>query len=370
MNALSKTAGKFHAGRVMSRDRQLGADRARLGQARQGQGSERAAALRQPRAGGADRRAASQIAAEIDLDLAWEFAPEGEFAFAELAQRLLRRIDRHRRSRRRRCSACSRRRTTSAASARAASRRRPRRSSRRRCSASSARQQVAAQVDAWAAELVDGVCPPPVREQLYRILFKPGQERARIQGRRRGRAAHRPAAARTAEGGRRDRLARTSSTGAASCSRSFPQRHRLRAGRRAAGQARSCRWRRPQAFSIDDSATTEIDDALSVQGLGSGRSRFGIHIAAPALAVGAAVGGRRRSRAIACPTVYMPGHKLTMLPDAVVDAFTLAEGPRAAPASQLYVTLDEATLATLASETRLERVRDRRQPAPRQARRA
>ena len=40
-----------------------------------------------------------------------------------------------------------------------------------------------------------------------------------------------------------------------------------------------------QAFSIDDSATTEIDDALSVQGLGSGTVVFGIHIAAPGLAI-------------------------------------------------------------------------------------
>jgi exoribonuclease-2 len=34
-------------------------------------------------------------------------------------------------------------------------------------------QQVAAQIEAWAAELAAGRCPPPVREQLYRILFKP-----------------------------------------------------------------------------------------------------------------------------------------------------------------------------------------------------
>ena len=45
-----------------------------------------------------------------------------------------------------------------------------------------------------------------------------------------------------------------------------------------------------------------------------------------------------------------------MLPDAVVEAFTLAEG-REAPVLSLYVTVDEATLATLASETRIERVR-------------
>ena len=37
-----------------------------------------------------------------------------------------------------------------------------------------------------------------------------------------------------------------------------------------------------RAFSIDDSATTEIDDAFSVQPLGD-RARIGIHIAAPAV---------------------------------------------------------------------------------------
>ena len=40
------------------------------------------------------------------------------------------------------------------------------------------------------------------------------------------------------------------------------------------------------AFSIDDSATTEIDDAFSVQHLGD-RTRIGIHIAAPAVALAA-----------------------------------------------------------------------------------
>ena len=39
------------------------------------------------------------------------------------------------------------------------------------------------------------------------------------------------------------------------------------------------------AFSIDDSATTEIDDALSVRALDDGGWRVGVHIAAPALAL-------------------------------------------------------------------------------------
>jgi len=54
-------------------------------------------------------------------------------------------------------------------------------------------------------------------------------------------------------------------------------------------------------------------------------------------------------------TVYMPGGKITMLPDTVVQRYTLDEG-RDCPAVSLYVTLDEATLTVTATETRLERV--------------
>jgi exoribonuclease-2 len=51
----------------------------------------------------------------------------------------------------------------------------------------------------------------------------------------------------------------------------------------------------------------------------------------------------------------MPGFKITMLPDEVVTAYTLAEG-RDCPAVSLYVTLDEATLEVRGHETKLERV--------------
>jgi exoribonuclease-2 len=54
-------------------------------------------------------------------------------------------------------------------------------------------------------------------------------------------------------------------------------------------------------------------------------------------------------------TVYMPGYKVTMLPDDVVQTYTLLEG-RDCPSVSLYVTLDEATLEIKGSETRLERV--------------
>jgi len=51
----------------------------------------------------------------------------------------------------------------------------------------------------------------------------------------------------------------------------------------------------------------------------------------------------------------MPGHKLTMLPDEVVQAYTLIEG-RECPAVSMYVSFDETTLEVRGSETRLERV--------------
>ena len=89
-----------------------------------------------------------------------------------------------------------------------------------------------------------------------------------------------------------------------------------------------------RAFSIDDATTTEIDDAFSVRLLPNGNHEVGIHIAAPALAIarGSPQDAIARAR---LSTVYMPGRKLTMLPDEVVAAFTLAEG-RSAPALSLY----------------------------------
>lgn len=109
-----------------------------------------------------------------------------------------------------------------------------------------------------------------------------------------------------------------------------------------------------QAFSIDDVTTTEIDDAFSLQRLPDGRVRVGIHIAAPGLGIARddAIDALARER---MSTVYMPGDKITMLPDALVEHFTLAEGA-ARPALSLYATLDTADWSVLATETRAERV--------------
>jgi exoribonuclease II len=108
-----------------------------------------------------------------------------------------------------------------------------------------------------------------------------------------------------------------------------------------------------RAFSIDDAATTEIDDAFSVRPLANGNLEIGIHIAAPALAIprGTSLDAVARSR---LSTVYMPGRKITMLPDAVIGYFSLAQGV-AHPALSLYVeTTHDGT--PVKRETRLERV--------------
>jgi exoribonuclease-2 len=109
-----------------------------------------------------------------------------------------------------------------------------------------------------------------------------------------------------------------------------------------------------QAFSIDDVTTTEIDDAFSVVKQPDGKVRIGIHIAAPALGIhrGDMVDAIARQR---LSTVYMPGDKITMLPDALVETFTLAEN-RTCPALSLYATLDPQDWSVIATETRAEAV--------------
>jgi exoribonuclease-2 len=107
------------------------------------------------------------------------------------------------------------------------------------------------------------------------------------------------------------------------------------------------------AFSVDDAHTTEIDDAFSVTPKPAGGWQIGIHIAAPGLGFGpdSDLGRITRER---LSTVYMPGRKITMLPEDVVEHFTLAAG-QTVPAISLY--LDVASdLRLLGHETRMERV--------------
>ncbi|WP_427184114.1 ribonuclease catalytic domain-containing protein [Bordetella bronchialis] len=109
-----------------------------------------------------------------------------------------------------------------------------------------------------------------------------------------------------------------------------------------------------EIYSIDDVTTTEIDDALSVTALPDGKLRVGIHVAAPGLAVtrGSELDKLARAR---LSTVYMPGDKIPMQPDTVIQAFSLDAG-REVPALSLYVTADPDNGEILAHESRLERI--------------
>ncbi len=121
-----------------------------------------------------------------------------------------------------------------------------------------------------------------------------------------------------------------------------------------------------KAFSIDDSGTTEIDDALSVTELADGGYRVGIHIAAPGLAIAKDDPLDRVARS-RMSTVYFPGDKITMLPDSVISQFSLDEGaPR--PALSIYVDIDpeglvrrdslqmRAEMVPMAANLRLEQI--------------
>lgn len=350
MYALFDDAGKFLAGRVMSEadsSMQIELDSGKRVKVKNAN-----VLLRFDKPQPAELIAAAQArAGEIDLDLAWEFAPEGEFSFADLARdyfsasagpelqaaALFRLFDAPHYFRR---------------AGKGQFKKAPEETIKAALLAIERKKQQAEQIEAWAAELVAGQCPAPVREQLYKILFKPDKN-----------APEYKAVVDAAKQSQRAPLDLLKDAGAITSPYQFHWRRFLfEQFPKGTGfpplEAPAIADELPlapvQAFSIDDSQTTEIDDALSVTGLGSGEVVFGVHIAAPGLAVlpDSPVDKVARER---LSTVYMPGWKLTMLPDAVVQAYTLDEG-RDCPAVSLYVTLDEATLAVKKSETRLERV--------------
>jgi exoribonuclease-2 len=109
------------------------------------------------------------------------------------------------------------------------------------------------------------------------------------------------------------------------------------------------------AFSLDDAATTEIDDAFSITALAGGRLRVGVHIAAPALgfAPGSPLDAVARER---LSTVYMPGRKITMLPPEAIERFSLAEGAER-PTCSLYFNIRTDDFAVESHHSRVERVR-------------
>ncbi|RTL40417.1 MAG: RNB domain-containing ribonuclease [Burkholderiales bacterium] len=291
------------------------------------------------------------LADDIDLDLAWEFAPEGEFGFADLARdyfdakagvvqqaaALFRLYDAPHYFRR---------------AGKGQFKKAPEETVKAALLGIERKRQQALQIEAWADELAGGTCPQPIQDQIYKILFKPDKNGPEYKA--------------VVEASKRSHKAPLDLLQAAGAITSPYQFHWKRflfenfpkGTGFPALTAPEIKDELPlspvRAFSIDDSQTTEIDDALSVQGLGSGTVTFGVHIAAPGLAItpDSPVDKVARER---LSTVYMPGWKLTMLPDEVVQAYTLIEG-RDCPAVSIYFTMDEASFEIRSRETRLERV--------------
>ena len=296
-----------------------------------------------------------QLAAEIELDLAWEFASDEEFGFGDLAREYFSADASKPATLEQQAAALFRLYDAPHYFRRAGKgrfRKAPAEILQQALNAIEKKKQLVAQIAAWADALGHGECPAPIREQLYKILFKPDKNSAEYKA-----VVDASRATQTAP------LALLQKAGAIASPYQFHWKRFLfenfpKGTAFPPLQAVPVKDELPlagvRAFSIDDSSTTEIDDALSVQGLGSGTVTLGIHIAAPGLAVlpGSAIDAVGRAR---MSTVYMPGYKLTMLPDDVVEAYTLQEG-RNCPALSLYLSLDEATLEITASVTRLEQV--------------
>ena len=350
MYLLFEETGKFMAGRVLSEADTSAQVELDSGKRVKVKGANMLLKFEKP-APAALLAQAQALSQEIELELAWEFSPEDEFGFAELARdyfsinatleqqvaMLLRLFEAPHYFRR---------------AGKGRFRKAPAEVIAQALAAIEKKKQQALQIAQWVQQLGQGECPAPVREQLYKILFKPDKN-----------APEYKAVVEASRANQLGVLELLQRAGAIDSPYQFHWRRFLlenfpRGTGFAPLAAPPIRDELPlaavQAFSIDDTATTEIDDALSVQGLGSGLVKVGIHIAAPGLAVlpGSAIDRLGRER---LSTVYMPGYKITMLPDEVVQNYTLQEG-RECPAVSLYVTLDEATLAIQASETRLERV--------------
>ena len=310
MYALFEDAGKFLAGRILSEAEASAQIELESGKRVKVKAAHVLLRFEQPVPARLMEQAAT-AAQGIELDLAWEFAPADEFGFAdlaheyfsanattvELAAALMRLYEAPHYFRR---------------AGKGRFKKAPAEIIQQALAAIEKKKQVQLQIDEWAQALAGGTCPAPILSQLYRILFKPDKNgpeyKAVVDA---ARATH------TAP------LALLQRAGAITSSYQFHwQRFLFEHFPKGVGFPAistppitdELPLASVRAYSIDDSHTTEIDDALSLQGLGTGTVTVGIHIAAPGLAVqpGAPIDQVGRQR---LSTVYMPGYKITMLPD-------------------------------------------------------
>ncbi|MCY7369639.1 MAG: RNB domain-containing ribonuclease, partial [Polaromonas sp.] len=179
MFVLFEEAGKFLAGRIMSEtDASLQVE---LDSGKRVKVKAVNALLKFEKPAPAVLMAASQsLSAGIELELAWEFASEEDFGFADMARdyfsadgkpatseqqvaTLFKLFDAPHYFRR---------------AGKGRFKKAPAEILQQALLAIEKKKQVALQIAAWADELGRGVCPQPIADQLYKILFKPDKNSA------------------------------------------------------------------------------------------------------------------------------------------------------------------------------------------------
>jgi exoribonuclease-2 len=276
MYALFEDAGKFQTGRILSEAESSAQIELESGKRLKAKAANILLKFEKP-APSVLMAEATALSATIELDLAWEFAPTEEFSFQELAQEYF--SD----------NASLAQQTAALISLFQAPHyfRRSGKGKFKKASADVLQQALAAiekkkriqqQIEEWALALGAGHCPEPVLAQLYKILFKPDKN-----------APEYKAVVEAARATHMAPLALRQKAGAITSAYEFHwQRFLFDNFPKGIGfptlEAPLIQADLPQstvqAYSIDDSQTTEIDDALSVQGLGTGEVVVGIHIAA------------------------------------------------------------------------------------------
>ncbi|MDH5709071.1 MAG: RNB domain-containing ribonuclease, partial [Hylemonella sp.] len=116
--------------------------------------------------------AAQQLSQDIELDLAWEFAPESEFGFAELASVYFSDPP----SLQEQAAALFRLQEAPHYFRRAGKgrfKKAPAEIVQQALAAIEKKRLIQQQIEEWALALGRGECPQPIRDQLYKILFKP-----------------------------------------------------------------------------------------------------------------------------------------------------------------------------------------------------
>ena len=294
---------------------------------------------------------ASELAAEIDTDFLWQCCGEAEFSFAELAKEYCG----HPPSALEAASILIKLQSAPMYFYRKGKgrfRAAPADTLKAALAGKEKRRRQEEQVRSWAEQLQSGMLPDSLRSCLPQLLYRPDRSRSETKALELACEASGLSAAKLVE--RAGALPSSHDYHLGAFLYEYFPTEASAADKLPVDDPPELPLANVAAFSLDDASTTEIDDAFSLTRLANGRYRVGIHIAAPAVGFlpGSALDQVARSR---LSTVYIPGRKITMLPSAVIERYTLAEG-RECPAVSLYLDINPLSYLVEGQETRIERV--------------